>query len=428
MSKKCKIGVVACIAALIIVIVLLAGLFLSWGGVFKPSLSVIGGDQRIELNSQYIEAGAKGRRFFQDVSDEIQISGTVDTQQLGEAVITYQLGNTIKTRMVEVVDTTAPQIALIGEAEMHIFEKETYQEPGVEISDASCVDGQSLLSIEGAVDTQMPGEYELVYTARDASGNEASISRKVIVEKDPALIKLHYGYDFVDNTAFEWWFNKSQDHQRMAGAIDEAILKQYDAYYLGADEKVIYLTFDEGGNDITYIKEIAEVLNAHDVPATFFLTRNYVLDNAEFMRELDRAGHLIGNHTRHHYEMPTLANETDVDQFVLEFLECDKAIWLVIGHEPEKVFRFPKGATSERAMKMVSDLGYRTYFWSHAYFDYGADVSKEEALKTLVDHLHNGAIYLLHPSNKGYYLAMEEFIAEAQRQGYSFALVSEIHS
>ena len=212
MSKKCKIGVVACIAALIIVIVLLVGLFLSWGGVFKPSLSVVGGDQRIELNSHYIEAGAKGRRFFQDVSDEIQISGTVDTQQLGEAVITYQLGNTIKTRTVEVVDTTAPQITLIGEAEMHIFEKETYQEPGVEISDASCVDGQSLLSIEGAVDTQMPGEYELVYTARDASGNEASISRKVIVEKDPALIKLHYGYDFVDNTAFEWWFNKSQDH------------------------------------------------------------------------------------------------------------------------------------------------------------------------------------------------------------------------
>ena len=49
---------------------------------------------------------------------------------------------------------------------------------------------------------------------------------------------------------------------------------------------MIYLTFDEGGNDITYIKEIADVLNENDVKATFFLTRNYIRNESAFVREL----------------------------------------------------------------------------------------------------------------------------------------------
>ena len=185
-------------------------------------------------------------------------------------------------------------------------------------SDASCDDGQSLLQIEGNVDMLTCGEYELIYKAVDASGNTSSVSRKIIVEADPALVKLHYAYDVYDNTAFEWWFNKSENHQRMEGAIAQEILDKYAAYYLGPDDKVIYLTFDEGGNDITYIHEIADVLNAHNIKATFFLTRNYVIDNEEFMRSLVDQGHLIGNHTRHHYDMPALANEAQIDQFVLE--------------------------------------------------------------------------------------------------------------
>ncbi len=426
MSRKCKIGVFAFLAAVVLVIILSGGYLLTLGGVFHPTVNLKGGNITLELNETYEEPGFKARSMFHDVSDQVTVSGDVDTSKTGVYTIVYEIKGTTKTRKVTVQDTTPPQITLLGNSEIHVFERETFNDPGVEIIDASCDDGQSLLQIEGNVDMLTCGEYELIYKAVDASGNTSSVSRKIIVEADPALVKLHYAYDVYDNTAFEWWFNKSENHQRMEGAIVQVILDKYAAYYLGPDDKVIYLTFDEGGNDITYIHEIADVLNAHDIKATFFLTRNYVIDNEEFMRSLVDQGHLIGNHTRHHYDMPTLANEAQIDQFVLEVLDCEKAIQQVTGTKPVKVFRFPKGATSERAMKIVSDLGYRSYFWSHAYYDYGPDISKEEAYNTLVEHLHNGAIYLLHPSNKGNYLAMEDFITEAQRQGYRFALVSEI--
>ncbi len=75
---------------------------------------------------------------------------------------------------------------------------------------------------------------------------------------------------------------------------------------------------------------------------------------------------------------------------------------------------------------MVCDLGYRTYFWSHGYYDYGSDVSEEEALKTMMDHYHNGAIYLLHPSNKGNWEALDDFIREMKRLGYRFDTVDHI--
>ena len=63
---------------------------------------------------------------------------------------------------------------------------------------------------------------------------------------------------------------KSKNHERNKGALSSSLLSKYNTCYLGPDEKVIYLTFDEGGNDITYIKEIADVLNKHNVKSYIF--------------------------------------------------------------------------------------------------------------------------------------------------------------
>ena len=88
--------------------------------------------------------------------------------------------------------------------------------------------------------------------------------------------------------------------------------------------------------------------------------RNYIKNEADFMRDLVKHGHVIGNHTWHHYDMTTLANAKDVDAFVKEITETEKTYMEVCGVPMKKVFRFPKGGGSERAMKMVKDLGYRT--------------------------------------------------------------------
>ena len=63
---------------------------------------------------------------------------------------------------------------------------------------------------------------------------------------------------------------------------------------------------------------------------------------------------------------------------------------------------------------------------SRNYLDYKEDVTKEKALNELTKRVHNGAIYLMHPKNKGNYLALDTFIKNMKKQGYTFDLVKNI--
>ena len=74
----------------------------------------------------------------------------------------------------------------------------------------------------------------------------------------------------------------------------------------------------------------------------------------------------------------------------------------------------------------MKDLGYKTYFYSANYNDFSGTLSKEKALSEMTKRYHNGAIYLIHPNNKGNYEALESFITEMKKQGFKFDLVKNI--
>lgn len=429
MSRRCRMIVYSIITSIAILFLVLLIRLLFFSGLFVPTLELIGEQQIVvNMNETYHDPGAKSVYRFMDNSSHIQVDDQVDTSQLGNYKVIYQLDNANKKviREVIVTDQKAPDLRLKGDQEIRIFIGEAFEEPGYQAYDNCDGDISDQVKSHSAIDFDQTGTYQIEYEVSDSHGNTAKAARTVVILEDPVNTKLAYHHDMFDNTMFEWWFNKSQDHQRTSGAKSEEWLQAYSAYYQGKDEKVLYLTFDEGGNDITYIKEIADVLHAHDVKATFFLTRNYIRDESAFVNELVDEGHVIGNHTWHHYDMTTLANEASVDAFVEEITQEEKTYLEVVGEEMPKLFRFPRGGCSERALKMVHDLGYQTFFWSHAYYDYGSDVSKQQALDTMMQHYHNGAIYLLHPSNKGNYEALGDFIEKMKKLGYRFDTLDHI--
>lgn len=234
-------------------------------------------------------------------------------------------------------------------------------------------------------------------------------------------------YNKLSNKAVEWWPGNKLDHQRPvvgAGALEEE-LKPYQAFYMGPDTKKIYLTFDEGSND-TYIKEIIGVLNKYNIKATFFLCGHYIISNPDLMLVLSSSNHSVGNHTYHHKDMPLLASGTSYKEFVKE-LQLNEEVYInITGVSMDKIYRPPRGSFSNRSLKIISDLGYSTYFWSASYLDYEKDLSEQEALTNMMDRYHNGAIYLLHAKNKGNYLALDTFILNMQKLGYEFGLVRDI--
>lgn len=302
-----------------------------------------------------------------------------------------------------------------------------YKEPGYIAIDSEEGNLTSRVSVQNTLNTKIPGTYQINYVVTNQNGEKVEVKRYVKVEGNLS-IPYKDSYDKIDNTMKKWWSGNKKDHSRpeqgAGNTID--ILKKYNAYYIGEDKPIIYLTFDEGSN-ATYLEQIVDILNQNEVKATFFLCKKYIEQNPEWMKKMAYFGHSVGNHTSHHKSMPSLATRSNFEKYISEIEENEKAYQKVTGVAMDKIYRDPRGEYSYRSLQIIHDLGYQTFFYSADYYDFDNDVSKQKALEELMKRYHNGAIYLIHPKNKGNYEAMDEFIKNLKNLGYSFGLVKDIH-
>lgn len=314
-----------------------------------------------------------------------------------------------------------PYLKLKGKTIITLIPGETYKEDGYFASDFADGDITGNVKIKNAVNTQKKGIYEILYSVKNSS-NKKTIKKRIVMVRENVYKDE---YDNIDNTSRGWWSNNKLDQQRPSGGADINELRKYNAYFLGKDEKVIYLTFDEGSLE-TYVKEIADVLDKNKVKATFFLCKTYIEKNPELINHLFESGHSIGNHTHHHQNMPSLATRENFDKYISELRDTEDAFYKITGEYMDKVYREPRGEWSYRDLAIMKDLGYRTFFYSANYDDFSKVLSKEEALNNMMKRYHNGAIYLIHPNNKGNYEALETFIIQMKKLGYKFDLVKNI--
>ena len=224
-----------------------------------------------------------------------------------------------------------------------------------------------------------------------------------------------------------WGLSFPQEGAPPIGNAGRDQLKAYDAVYIGdTSRKVLYLTFDAGYENGSTGK-ILDVLKAQQVPAAFFLVGNYMEKNADLVRRMVEEGHIVGNHTMHHYDMSKL---TEQSAFAKELKDLEVLFQEITGKEMPKFYRPPQGLYSEENLKMAKDLGYKTVFWSLAYVDWNNDdqPSREEALGKLIPRTHPGAVVLLHSTSKTNATVLEELIGKWKEEGYSFGTVEDLFS
>lgn len=204
-------------------------------------------------------------------------------------------------------------------------------------------------------------------------------------------------------------------------------IEKYGAYYidkgLKQDEKRIYLTFDAGyenGN----VEKILNTLKSEGVPAAFFLLDNIILKNTDLVNRMADEGHLVCNHTKNHKNLSSESEELiKSDLKALEDIYKEKC-----GREMAKYFRFPEGAYSIDALKVVNDMGYKTVFWSFAYDDWDnrRQPDPERAIKKVLDNTHNGAVMLFHPTSSTNAEILPTLIRKWREMGYSFGTLDEL--
>lgn len=222
--------------------------------------------------------------------------------------------------------------------------------------------------------------------------------------------------------AYGFGFKKNENHVKPDIGKYEEILNNTDSYYVGSDEKVIYLTFDAGYDNGT-LPKILETLKEKNVKATFFVTGDFLNREEDLTLQIFNDGHLIGNHTYGHKNITKLSKENIIKE--LESLE--KKYKEITGSDMPKLFRPPEGEFDEKSLMVVKELGYRTFFWSVAYDDWNTKNQKgsDYGYNKVIDNIHNGAIILLHTVSTDNAEALPRIIDNLRSQGYEFKNLDE---
>jgi len=221
-----------------------------------------------------------------------------------------------------------------------------------------------------------------------------------------------------------WYFHHTKDGKRPPVPVEMSYIKEHNGYYLGADEKVIYLTFDAGyenGN----IAKILDTLKDEEVPGAFFILENLVTRNTDLVKRMANEGHTVCNHTVSHKDMTKVRTK---EEFAAELEKMEQIYKDNIGYDLSKFYRPPEGKMNEANLAWADELGYKTVLWSfaHADWDNAKQPDPDSATKKILSETHNGEIILLHPTSATNAEILPTLIREWKKMGYRFGTLDEL--
>ncbi|MGZ6285548.1 MAG: polysaccharide deacetylase family protein, partial [Ktedonobacterales bacterium] len=190
--------------------------------------------------------------------------------------------------------------------------------------------------------------------------------------------------------------------------------------------KRVSLTFDSDngspGNGTTYLN----ILQRHQIHATFFLTGMFAQANPAVARRVVTDGHDLGNHTQDH---PDLINPARTDAFVCtELNQAEQAIVAATGHTSRPYFRPPYGSYNDQTRYDAAGLGYRTIVWSIDPRDWDAATTTQDIINRVLNspNLKPGAVILMHLNSQNEPYALDAVIVGLQQRGYSIVPLSQL--
>ncbi len=207
------------------------------------------------------------------------------------------------------------------------------------------------------------------------------------------------------------------------------------------DEKVIYLTFDDG--PIPEITEfVLEELAKYQAKATFFCIGGNIEKHPDIFQQVINQGHTIGNHTFNHLRGWNTENEV----YLENFWKCEEIISMFdfrnsisehqrpnIKHQASNIeqqtsnlehrlFRPPFGRIKRnQAAKIIQT--HKIIMWDVLSGDYDQSLSQERVLNKSIKHTENGSIVLFHDSikaSKNMQFALPKYLEHFSERGFTF--------
>jgi peptidoglycan-N-acetylglucosamine deacetylase len=193
---------------------------------------------------------------------------------------------------------------------------------------------------------------------------------------------------------------------------------------LARGSKQLALTYDDGPND-PHTQRLLEVLARHNVHATFFLIGRYVEHRPDIVRELVKAGHVIGNHTFTH---PLLIFKSG-RELRTQLENCERALTDAVG-EHSNLFRPPFGGRRPAVLRIARQMKLDPVMWNVTGYDWNAP-SVEHIEGKVTSQVRGGDVILLHDgghrefgADRSYTItATDRLISRYKAEGYEFVTV-----
>ncbi|MBE6152786.1 MAG: DUF5011 domain-containing protein [Firmicutes bacterium] len=444
---------------LFLILILILGSYLFYN--IKPKITLYGNDViTLKINTSYEEPGYKTTIFNKDITERTIVKSNLNINKLGKYEITYKINYNNKTyektRIIKVIDNNKPVISLLGEGILEICPNEKYIETGYIALD----------KYDGNITDKViinESENQITYSVENSIGNKYMTARKII-KKDTInptiklngnqLITLYLGnnYEELGYTATDNCDGDLTNNVTITSNLNTKEEGNYRITYTVKDssgniesinrfiniltepkynEKIIYLTFDDGPSNTT--TKILDILKEEDIKATFFVINNYKKYDKVIKRIFDEE-HTIGLHSySHKYNEIYKSEET----YFEDLEKINNKIEETIGIKSQ-IIRFPGGSSNtiakkelmNKLIKSTKEKGYIYFDWNIASNDTSHISSKRiynKVISQLEKYKYNTNIILMHDfsNNNKTVKALKEIIKYGKENGYRFEKITE---
>ena len=284
------------------------------------------------------------------------------------------------TRKIMYVDVERPELKLKdGDITLYIGDK--YDEAGAVAKDTCDGDLSKDIKINGKVDNNRAGKYEIAYEVSDKAGNKSSKKRVVTVKEKPT--------------------------------------------------GNIYLTFDDGPNSGT-TDVILNILKEEGVKATFFVTCKGPDD---LIKREFQEGHTVALHTASHDYAYIYSSD---ENYLADLKRVSDRVERITGKKPMYV-RFPGGASNTisrryssgimtRLSQKLTSMGYKFYDWDISSGDAaGGSPSPGQITNNVISNIRpNGYnIVLMHDIKTYTRDGLRDIIKWGKANGYKFLPIDD---
>jgi peptidoglycan/xylan/chitin deacetylase (PgdA/CDA1 family) len=184
--------------------------------------------------------------------------------------------------------------------------------------------------------------------------------------------------------------------------------------------KKIAITFDDGPI-IGQTDRILSILEKHKVRAAFFCIGSRIQNNEKLFMQIDKAEHLVGNHSFYHKNTFGFLHKKRVCE---ELSATDSIIEKLLTKRP-RFFRPPFGVTNPMIAAAVVDGNYQTIGWSNRSFDTVIKDSNK-LFRRVTAAIKSGDVILFHDYSDSTIEMLPAFIQYVQEKGFEIVRLDEL--